>query len=801
MHEVLKVSVGKLVAFSCRSGDLVHSGPAGPTALQGQAAHKAIQAARTADTQAEVTVKTAIEHAGYRVMLQGRIDLVTDTDDAITLGEIKSTYVPADKLDQSSKDLHAAQLKVYGYCYLRQQQRDSESSIELELIWFNIKSGQQHHESASFSFAELERFTLAALDRYLRWHEIIRKKRQRLLCSAADVQFPLGSFRPGQREMAAAIYCSARDAGSLLLEAPTGIGKTASALFAASKALAESYVDRFIYLTAKNSGREAAALGLAQLRDAGLALTAITITAKKTSCHCSNGRCARDDDGRCPLTLGFFDRLPAARTQLITQDIITPQMLDDVAGQHQLCPFELVQQMLPWVDAIVCDYNYVLDPLVRFAFFEETASRSLLLVDEAHNLLDRARSMHSAQLNRYDVRAVSAECKTVNPTLHRSLQQLSRAISRWANLCTDTESASAEPPAAIGRAITQCAEALIETPEGGNSSSESIAELAREIYRYLVIEDIYSTHHRAITLKKNSGPNSDTGRARGNVQVQLRCLDASDSLRKRFALFRSAAVFSATLRPLQFYLQSMGLPQSTTTLALNSPFATGQQLTRICRYVDTRYHAREASLAKIVDIIRSVYRAQPGNYQVFFPSYAYMESCFQLFAETCPDIPALMQQRNSTDHERESYLGGFNEDSRQLGFAIMGGIFGEGIDYVGDRLIGSIVIGTGLPSVTLEQKLIERHYEDRQLSGFDYASRYPGLTRVLQTAGRVIRGERDRGIVILIDGRFDQPFYRALYPNHWHVSACNSLTHLDQELQSFWADSIDAGTRVPVSPD
>ncbi len=790
MPEMLTVSVGKLVAFSCRRGDLTHSGPAGPTAQQGQAAHKAMQAERANSTQAEVSVKTSIQRGDYTVRLRGRIDLVTHTDAELKLGEIKSTYVPADKLDQSSKDLHAAQLKVYGYCYLKQH-APSAQTIALELIWFNIKSGQKHTEVATFSFDELEQFTLEALDQYLAWHAIISAHRHHMRTTAAEVSFPHGTFRKGQREMAAAIYCGARDAGSLLLEAPTGVGKTISALFAACKALGESHVDRLIYLTAKNSGREAAAQGLSQLRDAGVALTAITITAKKTSCHCSNGRCTRDEAGRCPLTIGFFDRLPAARRQLIEYDIITPTLLDKVADQHQVCPFELVQQMLPWVDAIICDYNYVFDPLVRFAFFEETAARSLLLVDEVHNLMDRARAMHSAQLNRYDIRRVAADCKSLNPPLHREMQRLSRAISRWANVCTDVESVSTEPPATIGRAITQCAEALMDTPEGGHNSSESVAELAREIYRYLVIADIYTEHHRTITLKKIADALGGKSRLRGNVQVQLRCLDASSSLQKRFSLFRSIAVFSATLRPRQFYLQSLGLPESTTTLALNSPFCATQQLTCICSYVDTRFQARDHSLPQIIDIIRCVYLAHPGNYQVFFPSYAYMERACKLFAQTCPDIDLTIQQRDSSESDRESFLAGFTRDSKQLGFAIMGGIYGEGVDYVGDRLIGSIVIGTGLPSITLEQKLIERHYQEQQLNGFDYASRYPGLTRVLQTAGRVIRSEEDRGIVILIDKRFDQAFYRSLYPNHWHVSACNDLVSLGQQLNRFWLKPQD----------
>ncbi len=790
MPEIVKLSVGKLVSFACRSGDLHPSGPAGPTAQQGQAVHKALQAERSESTQAEVLVKNEIRVGTFTVKLQGRIDLVNHSDDAIRLGEIKSTYVPADNIPQSQKDLHAAQLKVYGYCYLLQQETTPEpdSTITLELIWFNIKSGKKHTEHSNFRYAELEQFTLSALDLYLQWYAQVNEIRKRTLTYAVQAQFPLGEFRKGQREMAAGIYCSARDAGSLLLEAPTGIGKTISAMFAASKALGEKHIDRFIYLTAKNSGRQAAARALHQLKDAGQTLTAITITAKKTTCHCSNGRCTLDDDGRCPLTIGFFDRLPAARESLIDRGVITPEHIDETAAQYQLCPFELIQQMLPWVDAIVCDYNYVFDPLVRFAFFEETAARSLLLVDEAHNLLDRARSMNSARLNRNDIRMAAADIKTGNPLLHNELLRLNRAISRWSNSCEGDESACNEPPKAIGKAISRCMETMADSQPGERASSESMADLAKEIFRYAVIEDLFAKHHRTITLKKSAKAKGGAAkwRTRGNILIQLRCLDASASLQKRLAGFRAAVVFSATLRPWQFYLQSLGMPPSTTTLALNSPFPSQQQLTSLCSYVDTRFHARENSLPQIVDIVHCAYQAQPGNYQIFFPSYAYMEQAHRLFAHTHPDIPLAIQQRDSSEAERESFLARFSNENRLLSFAIMGGIYGEGVDYLGDRLIGSIVVGTGLPAVTLEQKLIEQHYADQQLNGFDYAGRYPGLTRVLQTAGRVIRSERDRGVVILIDARFDQAFYRSLFPQHWQINNCTNLSEVKRQLGEFW---------------
>lgn len=785
---VLKLSVGKLIAFSCRSGDLIHTGLAGPTALEGQAAHKILQAKKSASAEAEVRVKTRLSCQGYQVQLSGRIDLVEQLDNMTRLGEIKTTYAPVEKIPASQTALHNAQLKVYGYCYLQNrldaQALQQNPQIALRLIWYNFKTRNQHTQDTLCSFDDLSRFVIEAVTRYVRWHKLVSRQREQTQTQARSLAFPHGRFRDGQREMAAAIYCAGRDKSRLLLEAPTGIGKTISALFAAVKGLGAGHFERIVYLTAKNSGRLAAAAALEQLQHAGLPLSAITITAKKTTCHCSNGRCERDDDGRCPLTLGFFDRLPAAREELKQLGVITPEQLDQVAGRHQLCPFELIQQMLPWMDAIVCDYNYVFDPLVRFSFFEESGERNLMLIDEAHNLLDRSRSMFSAKLNRAEINHSVALGKTSSPLICKDLQRLSRAIHRWAKNDDAAESANTESPPTLAKAVARCAEGFANAEDNASPLTESLAEIAREIYRYAVIDELFSEHHRTFTTRTGNRQFKRANRA--NITVRLRCLDAADYLRKRFVAFHSAVVFSATLRPQAFYLQSLGLPDNTSTLALRSPFAVSQQGTFLCSYIDTRYAARDQSVDKIVHVLHTAWCSKAGNYQVFFPSYAYMEQIFSAFQTAHPDVPVTIQQRESSDTQRSEYLARFDDSSRLMSFAIMGGIYAEGVDYVGEKLIGSIIVGTGLPAVSLEQKLIEQHYNAQQLNGFDYASRYPGLTRVLQTAGRVIRSELDTGIVILIDTRFEQAFYKTLFPPHWQVASCRQATDLEHQLADFW---------------
>ncbi len=794
---IFKVSVRKFVNFACRTGDLDHSGPAGPSALEGQNAHKKIQSTRSSTEQAEVKVSTTIctrkdnvftdDDHECQLILSGRVDLLDDNPDAPRIGEIKSCYAPPEKIPQGIVDLHWAQLKVYGYCWLHQLQEHTATQqppdISLRLIWINVVTNEITIDEKLHTYDSLREFSINAATRYLLWMRIINAHRKEVVRSAKTLTFPHTSFRIGQREMAAAVYISARDKGSLLCEAPTGTGKTISTLFPALKAIGESHIDSVVYLTAKNSGRVAANDSILNLQNAGLTVSAITITSKKTSCHCSNGTCERNRDGRCPLTIGFFDRLPQAREKLISQGVISPVAIDAAAHQYQLCPFELTQQMLPWVTVVICDYNYVFDPLVRFSHFSENAGRMLLLIDEAHNLLDRARSMYSARLDKQQLKVASDETNH-NDYLCSELKRVIRALDRWAGKSDEPEHSDPGKPATVSKAVTKCTEALAATLENNLVLSEAQSEVAKELYRYMVIEDLFGDQHCTITRHKRH-------RKTRQVNLKLQCLNATAYLHHSFKQFRATVAFSATLRPLHFFRESLGLPDTTACLALPSPFNPAQQGSFLCSWVDTRYQARERAVAPIVDITWQVYQARRGNYQIFFPSYVFMEKVFAAFTEKYPSIPVIIQERGSSEQERQRFLNTFDQDDATLAFAIMGGVFGEGVDYTGNKLIGSIIVGTGLASIDLQQKLIEKDYASQGLNGFDYGSRYPGLTRVLQTAGRVIRSESDTGVVVLIDQRFNDQFYRDLFPAHWDLSNCANANQLAIGLQEFWRNNFE----------
>ncbi len=791
-NKKIKCSVKDFVNFTCRRGNLESFGTAGPTAAEGQKAHKALQDKKNNNEEAEVRVECKLlvhtkqndadqEHI-KQLHLSGRIDLLDANPEAPCASEIKSCYAPPHRLPESTVSLHWAQLKVYGYCVLnkiRSEQANPEVPITLRLVWFNLIANEVITDEQKFSFNELEAFVTEAATVYVQWIALLDEQFSNTVATAKSLEFPHDKFRTGQRDMAAAAYLCARDGFHVMCEAPTGIGKTVSTLYPAVKAIGNGSIDRIIYLTAKNSGKQAAGNCITQLQDQGLRLSAITITSKKTTCHCSNGTCERNpDDGSCPLTIGFFDKLPAARTQLIQSGIITPEMINDAAHEHALCPFELTLQMLPWVQVVICDFNYVFDPLVRLSNLTEKTHRQMLLVDEAHNLTDRARSMYSAELNRVELKRAAADLPT-NTLQRKNLQAVIRAIDRWAKDCPQQENAHNDYSKTISRAIKKCVQTITDDTENQMVLTEAVAEAGKALFRYSVIEELYGDHHRTVTVKYANGKFK-------NTTVTLQCLNATDPLKKSYNQYRCSVTFSATLRPQHFYHQSLGLPENTTAMSLSSPFEPSQQCTVVCDWVDTRYRARAQSVSPIVSIIERVYRARRGNYQVFFPSYVFMESVCEAFQQQHPDIPVIVQKRGTTELQRKEFLEHFKAQDATLAFSILGGIFGEGVDYHGEQLIGSVIIGTGLSSISLSQKLIEQDYQSQGLNGFDYASRYPGFTRVLQTAGRVIRSESDKGVVVLVDQRFQQPFYQGLYPAHWNLECCSDTDALAQRLEAFW---------------
>jgi len=783
--------VTSLADFSCRVGDLELAGTIGPTAREGIKAHQRIQKQRSAESEVRLSANMVIE--GVETSLSGRLDLLeidqTRQQDSFQqqslhrLSEIKTTLVPANRLSPSKIALQWAQIKLYGFCYCHEMVKSNEmlstDEVELELIHADLRAETETSLIEQFSYSTLEAFALEALRRYVQWHKILWAWQARTTVSAAKLVFPHEHYRSGQRDMAAAIFRSTRDGEALLCEAPTGTGKTLSSLFPVVKALGEGHIKHATYLTAKTSGRQSAMSALVLLQQAGLELTSVMIRSKSATCFCSNGRCERDDKNVCPMTSGFFDRLPAAREEAISLGVISGEQLDDIAWQHQICPFEFALQLLPWVSLSIADFNYVFDPLVRIARFSESRRDTSLLVDEAHNLVDRARGMHSGTLDRIELLAAEKLISRSHPLLARRIKSLCAELLNFSHSRQSAQTVNEEVPKKLVKLTSSIVEAYSEALDQSPALPDALFDVFKMACRFIAISELYGDQHKTLVQAEKYG-------RQNQVTVTLKCLDAARYLNPQYKLFRSTVVFSATLRPAPFYRDALGLSDETRQLVLGSPFSEEQVMHRVVSYINTRYQYRTASTANLIELLSALVQSKPGNYIVFFPSYAYLEQVYDEFGKKYPLVDIWQQPRNSDAEEREQLLEQLEQAGTRLGFAILGGVFGEGIDYVGDRLIGVVLVGVGLPGLGVEQDLIAECYQTRGLDGFDYAYRYPGFTKVLQTAGRVIRTETDKGVVLLVDDRFNQAFYRNLYPTHWRVESVNSLDNVIHDLDGFW---------------
>lgn len=781
-----RVSITQLADFSCRQGDLLPAGVAAPSAREGMRTHKQLQERRKSEAGhpewlcSELRISCRTEVAGVTLQLGGRIDLANTQDHILT--EIKTTLVPADKLPESQRAVQWAQLYLYGYVYLQTFAEQNIDALNLVLLHVNIRGVTESSETRTITSTELIEHAQRAITRYAQWIEKTQSWHDRLVNSAAVLEFPFQSFRQGQRDMAAAIYRASRDGLPLMCEAPTGIGKTISSLYPAIKSMGEGTVKQLVYLTAKVGGRLSAQEAIRSMRAGGLDVTSIQIRAKEPTCFCSNGRCERDEAGRCPMTLGFFDRLPQARDELLTIGAIDNDILDEVAWSHQLCPFELVLQMLPWVHVVVTDYNYVFDPLVKLGHFSSDCKHILLLIDEAHNLVDRSRSMYSAELNREQCQIAAAECRQKFPLIAHELDGLSKRLLEQSRVADQDVHVMTQSPEALLRSLSASLEQVNAAMAQPALIGEKTSELWRALCRYLVVNELFSTSHRTLVESSRKG-------RRRQVIVKLYCLDASRALASSYQLFRSIIMFSATLRPGAFYRDTLGLAADTGYLQLSSPFDTDNCLRAVIDWIDTRYRHRQASMDSLVELIEKTTTGKSGNYLVFFPSYAYLEQVHARYCAAYPERSTWSQKRGQSRSEQQDLIAELDKPGHRIGFAIQGGVFGEGIDYKGERLIGTLIIGTGLPASDTQSDLIAQHYQVSGHDGYDFAFRYPGFTRVLQTAGRVIRSETDKGFVLLVDSRFKQKVYAMLFPDDWKLQCPVDEDELLAALHQFWARS------------
>ncbi len=795
------VSVRALVEFVLRRGDLggEREFVGSDRALAGIRGHQKIQRSRPTGYLTELPVEHQVEVEEFTLLIRGRIDGLLITSDSVLLEEIKTVSA---SWDHEADPLHWAQAKFYGFMHAREK---ALKELVIQLVYLELPAGKVTEFRETYSFTELSEFFATTAAEYVSW---LRERHHWCLArdtSIAALAFPFSQYRPGQRELAVAAYRVLANGGRLFLAAPTGIGKTISTLFPAVKALKEGKLERIFYLTARTVGRAIAEKALVDLRRGGLKLRAVTLTAKEKICVREGHPC---DPLTCPLARGYFDRVKPAIREALEQEEITRSVLETVGQNHQVCPFELSLDVSVWVDAIICDYNYVFDPQVYLhRHFAEDGGAYAFLVDEAHNLVDRARDMFSADLEGQEILDVKRAIGRAAPRCAKALAQLHTALRKLGAVSDAGEEIPEASDPAVELNLFPTKAATIQRQNDRVSTSrefpESIIEPLEtaldEAEKWLVKnqpaefrEALLALYFRLHSFRRTAEDYDERFvtiiESDPAIKVRLFCLDPSLLLRKALARGKAAIFFSATLTPMDYYRTLLGGEPEDPVLQLASPFPPENLAVLIHDRIQTHFKGRAESIGDVVAAIGTLVIGRSGNYLVYFPSYQYLNDVLREFQVSNATVPVLVQRTGMTELERDEFLAAFSVEHGEtlVGFAVLGGIFGEGIDLVGERLIGAVIVGVGLPQLCVERDLIRNYFQQQNAAGFEYAYTFPGMNRVLQAVGRVIRSENDHGVVLLIDARFNEVRYRRLFPAWWKYLRVRHADGLREALGRFW---------------
>jgi len=776
----IKVSVRNLVEFVLMHGDLQPSSIGASRAQEAIKAHQMVQKTSGTSYVPEVTLSYLYLQEDLSLEIKGRADGIIKKESGECIDEIKTTSLDLSFIDESFSNLHWAQAQCYAYMYAVQEGLET---METQLTYFQLDTAQIKRFSKRFSLTELSVFFISLVKRYLTWARQLQAWSVLRDTSIRTMQFPFGTYRPGQRELAIAVYKTIKESQKLFAQAPTGIGKTMGTLFPALKAMAEGFTVQIFYLTAKTITRTVAEKAIHDLQKNGLAIKRLTLTAKRKLCFLPEAACLPEE---CSFAKGYYDRVRAAATDMFGEEAWTRQVIEEYAQKHSICPFEFSLEMANWADVVICDYNYVFDPRVYLRRFFLDGGEYTFLVDEAHNLVERAREMFSAEVGKEAWLKLKRLTKDDNPRLTKSLAKVNAALVKEKKRCTEVsgngESVEKEPPTKLIQALRHFvkeAEQFLKTNDQLLVWREQLVEQYFQALGFIRTADSYD--ERYVTTMQE---------ARDDFRVKLFCLDPSMRLKEALGRGRAAVLFSATLSPMEYYMNVLGGEESSYKLKLASPFPAENLCLLINDRISTKFKQRAATYDLVADAIASVVEHKEGNYLVYFPSYDYMNEVYLRFREQHQQVRVICQTSGMEEEEREAFLATFatKPDQTLVGFALMGGIFGEGIDLIGDRLSGAIIVGVGLPQIGMEREIIRSYYETTSRQGYEFAYMYPGFNKVLQAVGRVIRTEEDRGIVLLIDERFSQMSYKRLFPEQWKKIRYGANTDsLRKKIGSFWA--------------
>ncbi|MCB2356000.1 ATP-dependent DNA helicase [Clostridium estertheticum] len=781
----IKISVRNLVEFVLRAGDLDMRFMGSSRAVEGTKAHQKIQKENSEkysvllseEYLSEVSLKHITIHNDITIVIDGRADGILIKDGKVTIDEIKTVTKDIEFIKEDYNNLHWAQAKCYAYIYGIQ---NDLTLINVQLTYYEISSEKTKRFIKAFSINKLKEFFDEIISNYFIWANITNEWNMKRDTTIKDLKFPFDSYREGQRELAVSVYKTIVEGKKIFVQAPTGIGKTISTLFPSIKAIGEGHTSKIFYLTAKTITRQVAEDAFDKMKKRGLEFKTITITAKDKVCFSKGSACNPE---QCKFAKGHFDRVNDAIFDILkNENTFSRDIIEMYSNKHNVCPFEFSLDLTIWADCVICDYNYVFDPRVYLKrFFTDNKVDYTILVDEAHNLVDRAREMFSSQIHKKLLLQLKKDIKGKNDQMYKILSKLNSFMLNMKKMCNEDGYYKQESePVEVYNLLTRLTK-ILEIWLTKNEKSEiydNFLELYFNSLSFIRIAELYDDKY--ITYVESFDD---------DVVLKIFCLDPSKLLREASKRGRSVIYFSATLLPLSYFKEILGGQSKDYNLTLNSPFDKNKLKVMIAKDISTKYIRRENSYPKIVEYIYSVIKAKKGNYMVFFPSYKYMEVVFNRFSKMYPSVKVSIQVNAMTEEAREEFLKNFNRDGKDniLGFGVLGGIFSEGIDLKGDALIGVIIIGVGHPMICFEREIIKDYFNNKSNCGYEYSYMYPGMNKVLQAAGRVIRTEEDRGTVLLIDDRFLNQRYRRLFPKEWNnYQIISNNIHVSEEICDFW---------------
>jgi len=756
MGNLIKVSVRSLVEYAHKSGSIDIGYQNTVSLVDGTKAHQKIQNLYNESDFKERMTSGTIKYEDLTFQIEGRCDGLLFRDEKYIIEEIKSTAKDVSLYDENSYPVHWAQAKVYGYLICKELNLEH---ISIQLTYVNIHTEEKKRFLLAFSQQELYKFVQNVIKIYYpfaKWkYDHIEKRND----SIKELRFPFPSFRNGQRKLAGAVYQSIQDGNNLFAVAPTGIGKTVSTIFPTVKAIGDATTNRLFYLTSKTITRTVAEEAFGQMTKQGLCMSCTTLTAKDKICFKEETICDKD---YCEFANGYYDRINEAVLDILSNEkLLSREKIEAYARKHTVCPFEYSLDLTNTADAIICDVNYIFDPRVSLKrLFDEHKRNSVLLIDEAHNLVDRARDMYSSSLYKSKFLELKRQYKGINVALVESVSLINQSFinlrKKWQDQKMPVWGNLDEEFVDLIREFVEIAELSLPDEEDPDRK-QLLLDTYFESQNFVKIASYYDEKYVSYLEMFKS-----------EVHMKLFCIDPSTIVNDVIKKFHSTIYFSATLTPLQYFQDMLGDIERDYTIKIDSPFSK-EQLKVEVNPISTRFNDRPKTLDQLVSSIYENIRAKKGNYLVFFPSYQYLSQSVELFNEKYGDVKIIVQENGMTEEEREDFLLKFDQNNAEtlVGFAVLGGIFSEGIDLKGDRLNGVVVVGVGLPQLCLERNILRDHFNEVGKNGYYYSYVFPGMNKVMQAGGRVIRSEDDEGSLLLIDDRYQSMLYQNLLPDEW----------------------------------